>query len=75
MMVKMSVTPKFTVEELRDNITQQKCGLRGQSRRFYQLNKDFKWTGALISAKVPIVHLRVFPQDLQCAITKSMLNV
>lgn len=71
LMMKMSVTPKFTLEELRDNISQQKCGMRGQSRRFHKLDRNFQWTGVVVSAKVPVIHLKVFPQDVQHALIKS----
>ena len=33
MMSKRGVTAKFTIDELRDNITKYQCGCRGQSRK------------------------------------------
>ena len=71
MMIKFSVTPKFTLEELRDNISQQKFGLRGQSRRFHQLDRDLHWTGKTIPSEVPVVLLSVFPNDLQLTLARS----
>lgn len=62
-MVKKLVTPKFTLNELRDNISQQKCGARSQSRRFFQLDRHLKWTGIVASAKVPVIELSMFPKD------------
>ena len=70
-MAKKSITSKFTIDELRDNITQQKCGARSQSRRFHKLDRDLKWTGQTASAKVPVIRLGVFPEDLQLTLVQS----
>ena len=34
LMAKKGITPKFTLDDLRDSITQHECGARAQSRRF-----------------------------------------
>ena len=64
-MNKKGLTLKFTLEELRDHITQYKCGVRGQSRRFYQLEQDLTWNGKTTQLKVPVIHLRIFPDHVQ----------
>ena len=71
LMKKYNLTPKFTLEELQDKVSHQKCGLRGQSRRFYQLNKDFAWTGKKVQLKVPVVQLAVFTEEDHLALAKS----
>ena len=38
LMKNKGITPKFTLIELRDNITEHDCGHRGQSRKFNQLD-------------------------------------
>ena len=57
LMNKQGLTLKFTLEELRDNITQYKCGVRGQSRRFHQLQENLSWTGKTTQLKVPVIHI------------------
>jgi hypothetical protein len=70
-MIKNNITPKFTLEGLRDNITSYKCGSRGQSRRFHKLDKDYAWTGEMISLKVPVVHLSIFPDEIGKSLARS----
>lgn len=74
LMVKKNVTPKFTITELRDAITQFKCGVRGQSRPFYQLDQQLMWSGSSISIKVPVIHLDVFPPQIATALVKFKLT-
>ena len=72
-MNKKGLTLKFTLEELRDNITQYKCGVRGQCRRFYQLDKELMWNGKTTQLKVPVVHLKTFPDHVQHELISSKL--
>jgi len=65
LMNKKGLTLKFTLEELHDNISQYKCGVRGQSHRFHQLEPDLAWNGKTTQLKVPVIHLRVFPDYVQ----------
>ena len=69
------LTPKFTVEELRDNITQQSCGVRGQGRKFNQLDSNLIWTGKTIQLKVPVIHLSVFCNEDHLALAKSNYHI
>ena len=55
-MKKHGITPKFTVHDLKDNISQMECGVRGQSRTFHKLADDFQWTGEITSHEVPVMH-------------------
>ena len=61
LMMKKGITPKFTLDELRDNISEHKCGARGQSCKFHQLDLDSN--GATVQLKVPVIYLSVFPKD------------
>ncbi len=56
LMKNKGITPKFTLIELRDNITEHDCGHRGQSRKFNQLDRNLKFSGAKVSLKVPVIH-------------------
>ena len=71
LMTVKGVTLKFTQEHLRDNITENKCGAKAQSRKFYQLDEHLKWNGETHALKVPVVHLDVFPQDIQIELIKG----
>ena len=73
LMRRKSITPKFTIDELRDCITTFKCGSRVQSRRFHQLDCDFMWTGLTVSLKVPVIHLHVFPTDVRIPLARCKL--
>ena len=58
LMVKTGVIVKFTVEELRDNISKYQCGCKGQSCKFNSLDKHLKWKKKKTkSLKLPIVQL------------------
>ena len=59
LMIKKGITPKFTLDDLRDNITLYSCGSRGQSRRFHQLDRELKWHGSTLALKVPVINLKV----------------
>ena len=72
LMQKKGITAKFTLEELRDNITQYKCGCRGQSRKFNELDKT-GWNGKTKSLKVPVIHLSAFSPDIRTALIKCKL--
>ena len=72
LMIMKGITPKFTLDELRDNITQYNCGTRGQSRKFHQLDRELNWHGSTISLKVPVVQLNVFPEDTQQALVSIL---
>ena len=74
-MNKKGLILKFTLEELRDSITQYKCGVRGQSRRFHQLDNDLAWNGKTTSLKVPVIHLKIFPNHVQDELISSKLSV
>ena len=63
------ITAKFTLEELRDNITTDKCGCRGQSRKFNVLENS-QWNGKTKSLKVPVIHLSAFTPDIRTALIK-----
>jgi len=60
LMDKKGITPKFTIDELRDMVSQCNCSARGQSRTFHQLDRQLEWFGDTISIKVPVIHLPVF---------------
>ena len=64
LMLVKHITPTFTVSELRDYISNGKCGVRSQSHSFYTLTSDHTWTGDSCAIKVPVVHLDVFPREL-----------
>lgn len=66
------ITAKFTLQELRDNITQHKCGCRGQSRKFNELDNTH-WNGKSKSLKVPVIHLNAFSSDIRTALIKCKL--
>jgi len=59
-MDKKGITPKFTIDEFRDMVSQCNCSARGQSRTFHQLDRQLEWFGDTISIKVPVIHLPVF---------------
>ena len=65
LMISKGMTLKFTLDDLRDNISLNKCGSRGQSRKFHQLDEDFEWNGRTHALKVPVVYLEVFTDDIQ----------
>ena len=65
LMISNGMTLKFTLDDLRDNITLNKCGSRGQSRKFHQLDEDLEWNGRTHALKVPVVYLKVFTDDIQ----------
>ena len=65
------ITPKFTIDELRDMVSQYNCGTRGQSRTFHQLNHQLEWNGEILSIKVPVIHLQVFPEDLRLPLARN----
>ena len=65
MMITNGMTLKFTLEEICNNISQDNCGSRAQSRRFNHLDHDLEWNGRTHSLKVPVVHLEVFSQEIQ----------
>ena len=54
------VVIKFTLEELRDNISKHQCGCRGQSWKFNSLNKNLKWKKEFKHLKVPVINLNAF---------------
>ena len=54
------ITPKFTLSDLRDNITQFNCGDRGQSHKLYKLDRDLEWNGEFARVKVPVVIFKYF---------------
>lgn len=64
-MKRYGMTPKFTAQDLKDNISQMECGVRAQSRTFHKLTDDFQWTGETANHKVPVMHLSVFPLEIQ----------
>ena len=70
-MEKKGITPKFTIDELRDMVSQSKCGVRGQSRTFHKLDRNLQWSGDTISIKVPVIHLQVFPEEVQLTLARS----
>lgn len=72
LMEKKGITAKFTLQELRDNITQHKCGCRGQSRKFNELDNT-QWNGKSKSLKVPVIHLNAFSPDIRTALIKCKL--
>ena len=63
------ITAKFTLEELRDNITTDKCGCRGQSRKFNVLENS-QWNGKTTGLKIPVIHLSAFTPDIRTALIK-----
>ena len=65
------ITPKFTLADLRDSISQYNCGLRGQSRKFHKLDQSLLWTGTTVQLKVPVIHLLAFPEDARIALARS----
>ena len=71
LMANKGITSKFTIGDLRDNITQFQCGVRSQCRRFYQLDRDLNWTGKLVGLKVPVVYLSVFPDHIRLPLAQS----
>lgn len=71
LMTVKGLTIKFTQEELRDSITEDKCGTKAQSRKFYQLDQYGKWNGETHALKVPVVHLDVFSKDIQADLIKG----
>lgn len=71
LMTAKGLTVKFTLEELRDNIAENKCGTKAQSRKFYQLDQYGKWNGETHALKVPVDHLDVFPKDIQTDLIKG----
>ena len=77
-MDKKGRTPKFTIDELRDKISQCKCGVRGQSRIFHQLDRNLEWTGDTISIETPVITYRSFQRKsntfwLEVTIQRSMI--
>lgn len=75
LMVKKGITPKFTLDDLRDNITHYNCGARGQSRKFHQLDRNLEWLGSTVALKVPVIHLHAFPKDVQLTLAKSKYHI
>lgn len=71
LMTVKGLTIKFTQEELRDSITEDKCGTKAQSHKFYQLDQYGKWNRETHALKVPVVHLDVFPKDIQADLIKG----
>ena len=69
-MVRNGITPKFTLNEIRDNISLYKCGTRAQSRRFYKLDENMEWTGDIVALKSPVIHVSVFPEDVRWTLIK-----
>ena len=74
LMQKRGIKAKFTLEELRDNITQYKCGCSGQSRRFNELDNT-QWNGKTKSLKVPVIHLSAFSSKICTALIKCKLII
>ena len=70
LMASCNITPKFTLQELRDNITHYSCGQRGQSRKFHQLDRNLEWDGTTVALKVPVIHLEVFPDDVRLPLAR-----
>lgn len=70
LMGKNNITPKFTLNELRDAVSNYNCGVRGQSRPFHMLNKDLSWSGKCANIKVPVIRLEVFPPQIADALAK-----
>ena len=71
-MIAYGLTMKFTLEELRDNISNSDCGVRGQSRKFHQFDDDLNWNGRTHHLKVPVVYLEVFCDDIQTRLIKGV---
>ena len=71
LMTAKGLTVKFTLEELRDNIAENKCGAKAQSHKVYQLDQYGKWNGETHALKVPVDHLDVFPKDIQTDLIKG----
>lgn len=70
LMQQKAITPKFTLTDLRDQISQFQCGARGQSRKFNSLDRNLDWTGKTISVKVPVVYLTTFPENIELALAR-----
>jgi len=68
------ITAKFTLDELRDNISTDKCGCRGQSRRFNILESN-QWNGKTKYLKVPVIHLSVFTPDIRTTLIKCKCSI
>ncbi len=68
------ITPKFTLIELRDNITEYNCGHRGQSCKFNQLDRNLKCSGAKVSLKVPVIHLHIFQEEEQRTLISAIMH-
>ena len=71
LMLKFNITPKFTLSELRDSISQNSCGCRGQSREFNKL-KGIEWSGQKVALKVPVVYLDTFSEHYKQALIKAI---
>ena len=72
LMVKKGITPKFTLDELRDNITLYSCGSRCQSCRFHQLDRELEWHGSTLALKVPVINLQVFSEDVHSVLADAV---
>ena len=55
-------------------ISQSKSGTSGQSRTFHKLDWNLQWSGDTISIKVPVIHLQVFPEEVQLTLAKSKFS-
>ena len=74
LMEKKDITPKFTTDELSDMVSQSKCSARGQSHTFHKLDRNLQWSGDTISIKVPVIHLQVFPDEVQLTLAKVSIE-
>jgi len=72
MMEAYSMTLKFTLQELQDNISRDSCGDRGQSRKFnFLVDENLKWTGQTYSLKAPVILLEAFSDAIQIDLVKG----
>lgn len=71
LMVKKGITLKFTLEEVRDKITANQCGFRGQSRRFHKLDDNDERTGTIRVNQSPGNIFACFPDKVSALLTKS----
>ena len=60
-MIKNGITPGFAV---RDNISEQQCGSRAQTRVFNKLDHGQVYTGEKVCIKAPVIELDVFPSEI-----------
>ena len=66
LMEKKGIIPKFTTDKMRDMVSQSKCGARG-----LHVDRNLQWSGDTISIKLPMIHLQVFPEEVQLTLAES----